>query len=90
MNASPPEESSLQVLMAYAPAGDGGPGGDGEDAQVKGQGAALQVFDVELHLLRDRQLVAAVDLSPPGQARPELVDAAGGANGVATRCPCAS
>jgi hypothetical protein len=48
-----------------------------EDAQVEGEALPLEVGAVETHFFFDRELVAAVDLGPSGDARPQPVHALG-------------
>ena len=42
--------------------------GQPQNANVKLQGLALQIDHIQLDLFRNRQLVAAIDLRPTGQA----------------------
>jgi hypothetical protein len=53
--------------------------GQPQDTNVKPKGLALQVSHVQLDFLRNRQLVAAIDLRPTGQARYLPFSQAGGA-----------
>ncbi|EGE59233.1 hypothetical protein RHECNPAF_2330045 [Rhizobium etli CNPAF512] len=63
--------------MLYSLAADDLPGRQKQDAHIEADRAPVKIFDVEFHFLRNRQFVAAVDLSPPRQSRQEFVDAVG-------------
>jgi len=63
--ASYPDKPSMRHPVPPQHLDEGQP----QDPDVKPKGLALQIGHIQLDLFRNRQLVAAIDLRPTGQAR---------------------